>query len=55
MRDGLTIAVVNVVELQNETCECEVVDLVRKGVTPKAKDQAVTRMFMARVSSRLRE
>ena len=55
MRDGLTIAVVDVVELQNETCECMVVDLVRKGVTPKARDQAVTRMFMARVGSRLRD
>jgi hypothetical protein len=49
-RNGTTIAVADVVEVQNETAECVLVDLVRPNVKPQAKDEAVTRLFMARVT-----
>jgi hypothetical protein len=48
-RGGSTIAVVDVVDVQNETCECVVIDLVNPKVMPKAGDDAVTRLFMARM------
>lgn len=51
-RNGTTIAVVDVVELQNETCECAIVDLVNSKVMPKSGDDAVTRLFMARTNAR---
>lgn len=54
-RGGATIAIVDVVEVQNETCQCMVVDVVNKQNPPKAGDEAVTRLFMARVGSRLRD
>jgi hypothetical protein len=49
-RGGSTIAVVDVVDVQNETCECVITDLVNKQVKPRAGDEAVTRLFMARMS-----
>lgn len=52
MRNGSTIAVVNVVEVQNETCECVIEDLVSTSVRPQKGDEAVTRLFMARLSRR---
>ena len=52
MRNGSTIAVVDVVEVQNETAECVIVDQVKSGAGPKAGDQSITRMFMARTSRR---
>jgi len=54
-RGGVTIAIVDVVEIQNETCQCTVVDVINKSNPPKAGDEAVTRLFMARVGSRLRD
>ncbi|MBX3474594.1 MAG: hypothetical protein KF754_09445 [Planctomycetes bacterium] len=48
-RNGITIAVVDVVEVQNETCECVIVDLVGRGAKPAAGDEAVTKLFMSRV------
>jgi len=50
MRNGTTIAVVDVVEVQNETAECIIVDLVRANAKPEAKDQCITRMFMSRMN-----
>ncbi|MCZ7604751.1 MAG: hypothetical protein M5U25_01495 [Planctomycetota bacterium] len=50
MRNGTTIAVVDVVEVQNETAECMIVDLVRANVKPQVGDQSITRMFMSRMS-----
>ena len=52
MRNGTTVAVVDVVEVQNETAECVIVDLVKPGVKPKAGDQSITRLFMSRTSRR---
>ncbi|MBX3459176.1 MAG: hypothetical protein KF696_04290 [Planctomycetes bacterium] len=52
MRNGSTIAVVNVVEVQNETCECLIEDLVSNSVRPQKGDEAVTRLFMARLTRR---
>lgn len=49
-RNGTTIAVVDVVEVQNETCECIVVDLAKPSVKPVQGDQSVTRMFMSRMN-----
>jgi hypothetical protein len=49
-RNGTTIAVVDVVEVQNETCECIIVDLVRANQKPVQGDQSVTRMFMSRMN-----
>ncbi len=48
-RNGRTIAVVDVLDVQNETCECVVIDLVSPDVKPMAGDEAVTRLFMARM------
>jgi len=48
-RNGITIAVATVVEIQNETCECVIVDLVGRGVMPAAGDEAVTKLFMSRL------
>ena len=48
MRGGTTIAVVDVVEVQNETAECVIVDLVKSSAKPSAKDEAITRLFMSR-------
>ncbi|MCA8915554.1 MAG: hypothetical protein KDB90_09090 [Planctomycetes bacterium] len=50
MRGGSTIAVVDVVEVQNETAECVIVDLVKSSVKPTAKDEALTRLFMSRAT-----
>jgi hypothetical protein len=52
MRAGSTIAVVDVVEVQNESAECVIVDLIRTSVKPTSGDQAVTRLFMARNTRR---
>jgi hypothetical protein len=52
MRNGSTIAVVDVVEVQNETAECVIIDLVRSGVKPQTGDQSITRLFMARTTRR---
>jgi hypothetical protein len=52
MRNGTTIAVVDVVEVQNQTAECVIVDQVKAGVGPKKGDQSITRLFMARNSRR---
>lgn len=52
MRNGTTIAVVDVVEVQNETAECVIVDLVKSSTKPGVNDQAITRMFMARNTRR---
>jgi hypothetical protein len=49
MRNGSTIAVVDVVDVQNETAECIVTDLVAAGMEPRQGDEAVTRLFMARL------
>ncbi len=54
MRNGVTVAVVDVVEVQNTTCECLVVDLVNAKALPKAGDDAITRLFMSRVNRPLR-
>lgn len=51
-RNGVTIAVVDIVEVQNETCEAIVTDLINKNVQPKAGDEAITRLFMSRLSRR---
>ena len=51
-RNGVTIAVVNVVEVQNETCECLIEDVPNKQALPKENDEAVTRLFMARITGR---
>lgn len=51
-RNGVTVAVVDVVEVQNETAEAIVVDLVRSNDKPKAGDEAITRLFMARLHRR---
>jgi vacuolar-type H+-ATPase subunit I/STV1 len=48
MRGGTTIAVVDVVEVQNETAECVIVDLVKSSAKVSAKDEAITRLFMSR-------
>ncbi len=53
-RNGVTIAVVNVVEVQNETCECLIEDVTNKQAMPKENDEAVTRLFMARITGRSR-
>jgi hypothetical protein len=47
-RGGSTVAIVDVVEVQNETCECIVVDLVNGATMPKAGDEGRTRLFMSR-------
>lgn len=52
MRNGTTIAVVDVREVQNETAECVIVDLVKTSLKPAAGDQSITRMFMARTTRR---
>jgi hypothetical protein len=52
MRAGSTIAVINVVDIQNETAEAVIVDLVDRNVTPRQGDEAVTRLFMSRLSRR---
>jgi hypothetical protein len=52
MRAGSTIAVVNIVDIQNETAEAVIVDLVSRNVTPQPGDEAVTRLFMSRLSRR---
>jgi hypothetical protein len=49
-RNGTTIGVVDVVEVQNETCECIIVDLAKPNVKPVKGDQSVTRMFMSRMN-----
>lgn len=49
MRNGSTIAVVDVVDPQNETSECVIVDVVAPGMAPQRGDEAVTRLFMARM------
>ncbi|MCC7507939.1 MAG: hypothetical protein IT464_01025 [Planctomycetes bacterium] len=49
MRNGSTIAVVDVVEVQNETCECIIEDLVSSAVKPQKGDEGITRLFMARM------
>ncbi len=54
-RNGVTIAVVDVVEVQNESCECVIIDLVNRSAQPSKGDEAVTKMFMSRISSRLRD
>jgi hypothetical protein len=54
-RGGRTIAVVDVLEVQGETCECVVVDMADKGNAPRAGDEAVTKMFLARISGGLRD
>lgn len=51
-RNGVTVAVVNVVEVQNETCECLIEDMPNKQVAPAEGDEAVTRLFMARITGR---
>ncbi len=51
-RNGVTVAVVNVVEVQNETCECIIEDVPNKQVMPKEGDEAVIRLFMARLTGR---
>lgn len=48
-RGGRTVAVINVVEVQNETCECEVVEMVDRNNAPKMGDEAVTKLFMSRM------
>lgn len=48
-RNGVTIAVADVVEVQNETCECVIIDLVGRGVMPASGDEAVTKLFMSRL------
>jgi hypothetical protein len=48
-RNGVTIAVADVVEVQNETCECVIIDLVGRGAAPAAGDEAVTKLFMSRL------
>lgn len=48
-RNGVTIAVADVVEVQNETCECVIIDLVGRGAKPAAGDEAVTKLFMSRL------
>ncbi|MBP9891621.1 MAG: hypothetical protein KBG84_06915 [Planctomycetes bacterium] len=53
-RNGVTIAVVNVVEVQNETCECLIEDVPNRQALPKENDEAVTRLFMARITGRSR-
>jgi hypothetical protein len=52
MRNGRTIAVVNVVDIQNETAEAVIVDLPDREVRPQAGDEAVTRLFMSRLNRR---
>lgn len=47
-RGGATIAIIDVVEVQNQTCECVIVDLVNGATPPKAGDEARTRLFMSR-------
>ncbi|MCC6464921.1 MAG: hypothetical protein IT463_06220 [Planctomycetes bacterium] len=54
-RSGVTIAVCDVVEVQNESCECIIVDLVSAGNAPKKGDEAITRLFMSRVAGRTRD
>lgn len=49
MRNGSTIAVVDVVDPQNETSECVIIDVVAPGLAPQRGDEAVTRLFMARM------
>lgn len=51
-RNGTTIAIVDVVEVQNETAECVIIDLVRPGAKPVAGDQSITRLFMSRTTRR---
>ncbi|KAA0212290.1 hypothetical protein EDM80_10000 [bacterium] len=51
-RNGVTVAVVNVVEVQNETCECTIEDVPNRQVLPREGDEAVTRLFMARLTGR---
>ncbi|MBZ0136087.1 MAG: hypothetical protein K8I27_06920 [Planctomycetes bacterium] len=51
-RNGTTIAIVDVVEVQNETAECVIIDLVKPGVKPVAGDQSITRLFMSRTTRR---
>jgi hypothetical protein len=48
-RGGSTIAIVKVVDVQNETSECVVIDLVNEKVKPMAGDEAQTRLFMSRL------
>lgn len=52
MRNGTTVAVVDVVEVQNETAECVIVDLVKPGTKPQKGDQSITRLFMSRMNRR---
>lgn len=52
MRNGTTIAVVDVVEVQNETAECVIIDLVKPGKKPQNGDQSITRLFMSRTTRR---
>lgn len=52
MRNGITVAVVDVVEVQNETAECVIIDLVKPGVKPQKGDQSITRLFMSRTTRR---
>lgn len=47
-RGGNTIGVVNIVEVQNETAEAVILDLVDEGVKPREGDEALTRLFMSR-------
>ncbi|MCC6573611.1 MAG: hypothetical protein IT462_07460 [Planctomycetes bacterium] len=54
-RGGATIAIADVVEVQNETCQCMIVDTLDKKNAPKSGDEAVTRLFMARVGSHMRD
>lgn len=51
-RGGNTIGVANVVEVQNETAEAVIIDLVNEGVKPRAGDEAITRLFMSRLRRR---
>ena len=50
-RGGSIIAIARVEELQNETCECVIVEVLRPNISPKAGDQAVTHMFLTRNTS----
>ena len=52
MRNGTTVAVVDVVEVQNESAECVIIDLVKPGVKPASGDQSITRLFMSRTTRR---
>lgn len=47
-RGGSTVAIVDVVEVQNETCECIMIDIVNASKAPKAGDEGRTRLFMSR-------